>query len=381
MASWHHLQCIHSRSDWVILASLQHHGIAHQGPAFLKVALRQRMISHCLVEKLLWRIFVNFKGMQKGFSSRQHVLVYGSMASKIRLQMTQRESKVGSRAWLVNLIDCVEFNRHGSSTCKPRAVHNEHHLWLHVLLRLCKHHPARRLWFQWSQHHRRILLWQSLQRTYRSRMSREQIHGQRVSQGLNGTQWAMRCRWCRDPSDRSPFSQLDKKSEAYLCEQPAVEGPPCSFWEFAMTSKEECHVVIHDLWWSWTLRTAFNGPSEKRRATDRLGCIRDTLRLPVHKLHWTTQKPLNLNMPIWEATFPPPPQKKSLQLAVLHLPCPSFPWFGCCQRTNAGKALATSHGMGGVNKELTKNWLTFEQLCVQNLALAISCCFSPVKNA
>ena len=29
----------------------------------------------------------------------------------------------------------------------------------------------------------------------------------------------------------------------------------------------------------------------------------------------------------------------------------------------------------GVGEELTKSWPTFEQLCVQNLALAISCCF------
>ena len=35
----------------------------------------------------------------------------------------------------------------------------------------------------------------------------------------------------------------------------------------------------------------------------------------------------------------------------------------------------------GVGEELTKSWPTFEQLCVQNLALAISCCFSPTKSA
>ena len=34
----------------------------------------------------------------------------------------------------------------------------------------------------------------------------------------------------------------------------------------------------------------------------------------------------------------------------------------------------------GVGEELTKSWPTFEQLCVQNLALAISCCFSPTKS-
>ena len=33
----------------------------------------------------------------------------------------------------------------------------------------------------------------------------------------------------------------------------------------------------------------------------------------------------------------------------------------------------------GVGEELTKSWPTFEQLCVQNLALAISYCFSPTK--
>ena len=35
----------------------------------------------------------------------------------------------------------------------------------------------------------------------------------------------------------------------------------------------------------------------------------------------------------------------------------------------------------GVGEELTKSWPTFEQLCVQNLALAISYCFSPTKSA
>ena len=35
----------------------------------------------------------------------------------------------------------------------------------------------------------------------------------------------------------------------------------------------------------------------------------------------------------------------------------------------------------GVGEEFTKSWPTFEQLCVQNLALAISCCFSPTKSA
>ena len=34
----------------------------------------------------------------------------------------------------------------------------------------------------------------------------------------------------------------------------------------------------------------------------------------------------------------------------------------------------------GVGEELTKSWPTFEQLCVQNLALAISCCFPPAKK-
>ena len=34
----------------------------------------------------------------------------------------------------------------------------------------------------------------------------------------------------------------------------------------------------------------------------------------------------------------------------------------------------------GVGEELTKTWQTFEQLCVQNLGLAISYCFSPTKS-
>ena len=34
----------------------------------------------------------------------------------------------------------------------------------------------------------------------------------------------------------------------------------------------------------------------------------------------------------------------------------------------------------GAGEELTKSWPTSEQLCVQNLALAISCCFSPAKS-
>ena len=35
----------------------------------------------------------------------------------------------------------------------------------------------------------------------------------------------------------------------------------------------------------------------------------------------------------------------------------------------------------GVGEELTKSWPSFEKLCVQNLSLAISCCFSPTKSA
>ena len=45
-----------------------------------------------------------------------------------------------------------------------------------------------------------------------------------------------------------------------------------------------------------------------------------------------------------------------------------------------GRPLQFSDGMGswrGINQELTN----FEQLCVQNLALAISCCFSHSKSA
>ena len=34
-----------------------------------------------------------------------------------------------------------------------------------------------------------------------------------------------------------------------------------------------------------------------------------------------------------------------------------------------------------VGEELTKSWPTFEQLCVQNLAWAISYCFGPTKSA
>ena len=53
----------------------------------------------------------------------------------------------------------------------------------------------------------------------------------------------------------------------------------------------------------------------------------------------------------------------------------------CCHRTTARKTPATSHGVGswrGIDQELTNFWAT---LCVQNLALAISCCFSPTKSA
>ena len=42
--------------------------------------------------------------------------------------------------------------------------------------------------------------------------------------------------------------------------------------------------------------------------------------------------------------------------------------------------LAASMGWG-VGEELTKSWPTFEHLCVQNLALAISCCFFLLPRA
>ena len=55
-------------------------------------------------------------------------------------------------------------------------------------------------------------------------------------------------------------------------------------------------------------------------------------------------------------------------------------------REKGGRKVARSAAlqlpMGwGVGDELTKSWPTFEQLCVQNLALAISYCFSPTKSA
>ena len=44
-----------------------------------------------------------------------------------------------------------------------------------------------------------------------------------------------------------------------------------------------------------------------------------------------------------------------------------------------GRSLQLPMGWG-VGEQLTKSWPTFEQLCVQNLALAISCCFSPTMS-
>ena len=56
---------------------------------------------------------------------------------------------------------------------------------------------------------------------------------------------------------------------------------------------------------------------------------------------------------------------------IAHFATPMVEW---CQRTIARKTPATSHRVGswrGIDQELAN----FEQLCVQYLALAISCCF------
>ena len=55
------------------------------------------------------------------------------------------------------------------------------------------------------------------------------------------------------------------------------------------------------------------------------------------------------------------------------------PWLGVARGILQGRPLQLPMGWG-VDKELTKSWPTYEQLCVQNLALAISCCFSRTKS-
>ena len=55
-------------------------------------------------------------------------------------------------------------------------------------------------------------------------------------------------------------------------------------------------------------------------------------------------------------------------------------WSGVARGLLQGRPLQLPMGWG-VGDELTKSWPTFEQLCVQNLALAISYCFSHTKSA
>ena len=59
--------------------------------------------------------------------------------------------------------------------------------------------------------------------------------------------------------------------------------------------------------------------------------------------------------------------------------------FGCSPSGVAkgllhGRPLQLARGWG-VGEELNKSWPNFEQLCVQNLGLAISCCVSPTTSA
>ena len=68
-------------------------------PSYLRGGpqLSQQMTLSFSAVKLLWRTFENFKGMQKGFNSKRHVLVYGLTVFRIRLWMRQRESRIGSQ--------------------------------------------------------------------------------------------------------------------------------------------------------------------------------------------------------------------------------------------------------------------------------------------
>ena len=79
--------------------------------AISMVVLSQQMTSSNLAVKLLWRTSLSSKGMRRGFSSKQHVFVYGQMASRIRSWKRLKRSRHGWLEWQESSIDCVEFNQ------------------------------------------------------------------------------------------------------------------------------------------------------------------------------------------------------------------------------------------------------------------------------
>ena len=115
----------------------------HRFQVISEVVLSQQTTLSISVVKLPWRIFENFKGMQRGFSLKRHVFVYGQMSLKIRLWTRQRRSRIGCQECLVTLIACVESNLHGFVNCKLNPISSLQCLWPHLQVRRRhRHHPV-----------------------------------------------------------------------------------------------------------------------------------------------------------------------------------------------------------------------------------------------
>ena len=82
------------------IASFLRHCNTMDSPPFQamsEVVLSQQTTLSISAVMLLWRIFENSRGIQRGFNLKRHVFVYGQMAFKIRSWMSRRRSKVGSQ--------------------------------------------------------------------------------------------------------------------------------------------------------------------------------------------------------------------------------------------------------------------------------------------
>ena len=157
--------------------------------AISMVVLSQQMISSTSAVKLLWRVLLNSKGLHRGFSSKQHVFVYGQTASRTRSWKRLKRSRHGSLECLASSIACVDFNQHASSSCKRKLAPNHHtHPQLQQLHRrqLGQHLLTRLQAFQSKQpQHPRIQLCQVLQRMRCFQTFKEQIHWRAISLGAN----------------------------------------------------------------------------------------------------------------------------------------------------------------------------------------------------
>ena len=212
--------------------------------AISRVVLSQQMTSSISAVKFLWRILLSSKGMQRGFSSKQHVFVDGQMAFRTRSWRRPKRSKHGFLEWLVSSIACVECNRHGSSSCKRKLASNHHsHLQLqHKLQHLHRRQFSQHLLAQLQAFQSRQPQYLRIQRIVKCSkecaVSRQNVQGADPwARHQPRSQWSS---WSNDPEPvqckRESKQQWYKRSSYLFC------FSKCSNESDTKPSKEERHV-------------------------------------------------------------------------------------------------------------------------------------------